>query len=83
MSHCVAAFCSICSSPEICVKNSMDSALKGSRITMGARTVSTPAAIPLPRKKRRQRMFSGSSRNARNAAQVIAPKKGVKMRIRA
>jgi hypothetical protein len=83
MSHCDAARCTVRSSPEICVKNSIDRALSGKRIVTGASTVSRPAAMPLPRNNRRQRRFKGSSRNARNAAQVIAPKNGVKILTRA
>ncbi len=83
MSHCFAAFCSSCSSADIWVTNSMDRAESGSRMAMGATSVRTPAAIALPRRRRRQRTFKGNSRNARNAAQVIEPKNGLKINISA
>ena len=75
----VADFCSCLSSADICETNSTDSALKGRRMTMGASTVSTPAAIDLPLKRRRQRTLMGNSRNARNAAQAMDSANGLKI----
>ena len=49
----------------------------------GASTVSVPAAASLPLNRRRRRKFSGYSRNARKAAQVMGPMKGTKIRISA
>jgi len=60
--------------------NSTDSALNGSRITMGARTVSTPAASAWLLKRRRQRRFKGNSKNARNAAQVRGTANGLNIK---
>src|ERR1700722_18483504 len=60
MSISVADFCSCLSNADICETNSTDSALKGSRMTMGASTVSTPAAIDLPFRRGRQRRLIGN-----------------------
>src|SRR5579859_5485681 len=79
LSMSVADCCTCLSRAEICDTNSTESALKGKRMTMGASAVSTAALKLVPLKRCRQRIFTGNSRKARKAAQVIGRAKGLKI----
>ena len=75
----VADFCNPLSSADICDTNLTDNALKGSRITIGASSVSRLALKVLPLKRFRNRWLNGNSKNARNAAHVMGTKNGRKI----